>query len=247
MFNAIRDRLALRRWQKSEVGSALFHHGHEYFWKQGAIFGHFEHDSKHENCRQLHAVAIEILASSNPAIAARERIADYVTFCSRYLVIGMTAESKAQRPYADTPYITGMLRPHIREITEHVDDLGRIRFQEPDVSDDELADHCLLQASIAMFMFNGINLVRISIEKSGHASADWLGAFLQASMVHQEDDLRRSIGLPSILPQVTDSLVYMSFGTYVTGGEPDPLFAWCKDWPDRYLMGRGPLPEALTA
>jgi hypothetical protein len=126
---------------------------------------------------------------------------------------------------------------------DHIDDLGRIKFQEPSVTDDELAEHCLLQASIAIFMFNGLNLIRLNLEGDTQSSPDWLMAFLQASMVHQEDDLRQAIGLPSLLPQVTDGLVYMTFGTYVVDGHPDPLFAWCKEWPDRFLLGRGPLPQ----
>jgi hypothetical protein len=242
VFKAIKERLAIRRWQKSTLGDALQRHGHEYFWAEGAVFADFGEQDKLENCARLHGEAMTIMNSSDPFLAARERLADYVLTFAPLMAAGMPEEGKEERGYADTPYISGKLRPHISKIAEHIDELGRLRFDDPDISDEELANYCTTRATVLLFMCNGLNLVSIYLEDRVHSQSEWYKAFVQAALVSAEDAIRRDIGLDPLLPSSVDGLVYSSFMNYVVNGEPDPFYAWTKAFPDNYLLGKGSLP-----
>lgn len=243
MFQALRERRALKQWQKSELGQALRHHGHDFFWKDDAPFGYLDEEEKQKACVELHTKAINILSSPQPILAVREQLADHVLTFAQLMVAGMKEEDLEDRNYAGTPYISGKLRPHIRKIADHIDELGRQRFSDPDITDEEMADFCTARASFLLFYCNGLNMVSISVEDRANKRSEWFRAYVQAAMVAAEDGLRREIGLESLLPGSVDGLIYSSFTDYVINGEPDPFYSWTKVWPDYFLYGKGPQPK----
>jgi len=244
VFDSIKERLALRRWTKSTLGVALRDHGHEFFWHDNAPFAYLDEQVKLKHCAELHAAAMAILASENPLLAERERLAGYVHAFAELMVSGMPEDSKSERHYADTPYISGKLRPYIGRIADHIDELGRLRFEDPEISGEGLADYCTMRASLLLFYCNGLNLISIYVEDRANRHSEWYRAYIQAAMVWAEDSIREHLGLPSLLPTITGGLVYSSFMNYVTNGEPDPFFAWCRDFPEYYLLDHGPKPIA---
>lgn len=244
MFAALRERRALKKWQQSTIGQALQSHGHSYFFAEDAVFSFFEEEEKLQNCAHLHSIAMQIVSSDNPDLAVREQLANYVLTFAPLMAAGMPEEGKEERGYASTPYISGQLRPYISKVADHIDELGRLRFSEPDISDEELASYCTNRASLLLFFCNGLNLVSISLEDRVKKNGEWFAAFVEAAVIAAEDRIRRDIGLPSLLPGLVDGLVYSSFTDYVLNGEPDPFYAWTKAFPDKHLHGRGPLPSA---
>lgn len=243
MFQALRERRALKQWQKSELGQALRHHGHEFFWQDDAPFGYLNEDEKQKACVELHSKAINILSSPQPILAVREELAKYVLTFAELMVAGMREETKEDRIYSGTPYISGKLRDHISQIAEHIDELGRQRFSDPNITDEELADYCTARATFLLFYCNGLNMISIAVEDRASQRSEWFRAFIQAAMVFAEDDLRQKIGIDRLLAGPVDGLIYSSFMNYVINGEPDPFYTWTKEWPDHYLYGRGPQPE----
>jgi hypothetical protein len=243
LFSAFKERRALKKWQQSVIGQALQSHGHSYFYAEDAVFSFFEEDAKLQNCAQLHALAMEIVSSGNPVLAVREQLVNYVLTFAPLIAAGMPEKGKDERGYASTPYISGQLSPHISKIADHIDELGMLRFAEPDISDEELAFYCTNRASLLLFFCNGLNLISIAVEDRAKRSDNWFAAFIEASVISAEDTIRKDIGLPSLLPGLTDGLVYSSFSDYVAQGDQDPFFSWAKTWPDKFLHGHGPQPS----
>lgn len=244
LFHAIKERWALRRWQKSQLGKALQQHGYDFFWSEDAPFGYLGEQAKLKNCAELHAAAMSILASENPMLAGRERLGDYVHTFADLMVSGMRPDGKSGHElYSDSPYISGELRQHIEKIADHVDELGRLRFEDPDITCDELADFCTTRASLLLFYCNGLNMVSIYVEDRANRHGEWYRAYMQSAMVWAEDTIRSKLGLPSLIPGADGGLVYSAFMNHVLNGEPDPFYAWCRDFPDYYLWRHGPKPS----
>ena len=242
MFQAIKDWLALRQWRKSVIGDVLFRHGHSYFFAPDAPFAHFDEAVKVRHCAELHSQIAAVVAAENPIIAVRELLAEYVLTFAEFMAAGMPEEGKEERGYADTPYISGQLRAHISLIAGHIDELGRLRFEDSAISDEELANYCTEKASLLLFYSNGVNTVSIAIENRASQSGEWYRAFVEAALVAAEDRLREKIGLNSLLPGLVDGLAYSTFTDFVINGHEDPFFTWVKTFPDKFLHGRGPTP-----
>lgn len=242
MFQAIKEWLALRQWKKSVIGIALQSHGYDFFFAPDAPFSHLDQEVKVRHCAELHIQIARVVTAENPIIAVRELLADYVLTFAPLMAAGMPEDGKEDRGYADTPYISGQLRPHISRIADHIDELGRMRFEEPDLSDEELADYCTNRASLLLFYCNGVNTASIAIENRASQLSEWYQAFVQAALVAAEDELRRDIGLKSLLPGMVDGLMYSTFTDMVINGHPDPFFSWVKAFPDKFLHGRGATP-----
>jgi hypothetical protein len=243
MLQWFRERRALKQWQKSVMGEALRDHGHNFFWSDEAPFGYLDESQKLQHCAELHAAAIGIMGSENPIIACRERLAGYVEHFAQLMVIGMREDGKREHElYADSPYISGDLRPHIEEIIPHVDELGRLRFDDPDISLEEIGDYCTTRASLLLFYANGLNMLSIYLEDRALKKSEWYRAYIQAAMVAAEDLIREKTELPSLLPRSTGGLVYGMFTHYVINGEVDPFYTWTRAFPDWYLWRRGEKP-----
>ena len=242
MLQAVKEWLALRQWKKSVIGAALQSHGYETFFAPDSPFSYMDEDVKLRHCAELHTQIAKALTAQNSIIAVRELLAESVLGFARLMVVGMPELGKEERGYADTPYVSGQLRSHISLIADHIDELGRLRFDEPDISDEELADYCTRRASLLLFYSNGANLVSIAIEDRVARTSEWYRAYMEAALVAEEDRLRDAIGLKSLLPGPVDGLMYSAFTDMVINGQPDPFFAWVKAFPDKFLHGRGPAP-----
>lgn len=243
MFQSIREWLALRQWRKSVIGQVLHKQGYDFFFAPNAPFSYYDEEVKVRHCAELHSLTAQALSSDNPVITIRQLLSNYVWSFAQLMVAGLRDETKEERSYADTPFVSGKLRPHISAIADHIDELGKLRFDEPTISDEELADYCLNRASLLLFYCNGFNAVSIALENRASSPSQWYQAFVQADLVKAEDDLRQKIGLERLLPGPVDGLAYGMFAVYVEDGEPDPFFTWTKAFPDMYLFGRGPTPS----
>jgi hypothetical protein len=229
------------------MGEALRDHGHSFFWSDDAPFAHLDDDQKLKHCAELHAAAIGIMGSENPVIACRERMSGYVENFALLMVIGMRDEGKREvEVYADSPYISGDLRKHIEKIVPHVEELGQLRFDDPEITSEEIGDYCTARASLHLFYTNGLNMLSIYLEDRAHKKSEWYRAYTQAAMVAAEDSIRRKIELPSLFPPYAHGdLVYSMFMQYVINGDTDPFFSWTKTFPDWYLWQRGEKPNSI--
>ena len=243
MFQAIKEWRALRQWKKSIIGVALHRHGYDNFFASDAPFSYMDEAVKVRHCAELHAQVSNALSAENSLIAVRELLAEYVHAFAQLMVVGMPEQGKEDRGYADTPYISGQLRPYISQIAGHIDELGLLKFEQPDVSDEELADYCTNRASLMLFYSNGVNIVSIAIDNRSSRPSEWYRAFIEARLVADEDKIRQDIGLKSLLPGPVDGLTYSAFTDMVINGQADPFFAWVKAFPDKFLHGRGPAPQ----
>ena len=242
MFEAMKQRRAMRHWMKSEIGIALQQAGHEFFWNDGP-FSYLDEAQKIKHCQELHGKALAIYASESPMLAVREQLAEYVFLFAQLMVIGIKSDSKDDVESYDTPYISGKLHEHLEDIIPTVDELGRLRFDDPSIEVEEIRSYCTSRASLMLFYTNNLNMVSIAVEDRAARPSEWYKAFIQASMVAAEDDIRRDIGLPSLLSDKhVGGLIYSNFSDDVINGEPDPFFSWTKRWPEHYLLGKGPRP-----
>ena len=240
MFQAYKDRVALKRWQKSALGSALRDHGAASFWSESAPLSWFDDAEKTRHCIELHAIGMNIASSENPILSARAEMSRFVNDAAILSVISMTENAKLEHElFADSPFISGKLLQYIESVVEHLDELAKLRFDDAGLPTKDVASYCANRANLMLIYSNAMNLISIYLEQRANDPSEWYRAFMQSAMIVAEDGIRQKIKRPSLLPSPVASLVYSSFNDYVLSGEPDPFFKWCQSFPNYYLWKRG--------
>lgn len=243
MLDWLSNWLALRKWKKSDIGVALKHHCYSYLTAPNAPLGWMSDNAKQEQTQYIHQKFVDISTAANPFMAAREELCNHSILFAQFASIALTEDEKSVHEiYQDTPYISGQLHHHVEQIVEHFEELQRFKFDEPDATAEDLITFCNARSAILLFHCNGLNMIRMFIEGKESYDQDWFRAMIQALMVGEEDRWREHIGLPRLLPNTLDGLKYRMFFNQVMTDEPNPLFLWCKTWPDLYLYGHGPRP-----
>lgn len=241
MLDFLKEQVALWKLRRMPLVQAIRLHTEEYLHGQTALAS-FEAENKERLVRDLLQRVGAILRSENPIMACREALAEFTILFAQLQVHCLTEEEKAEQFYRDNPYISGQLWRHIRESSDHHDELARFKSEAPDLTDQQLVALANTRSAVALYYFNALNLVRMELGDRSEEK-DWFRPFVEACLVHEEHLLRQALGLPVLVPGMLGSFLYAGFVNYVLNGEPHPFVAWRRDFPDQYLAGQGPPPK----
>jgi hypothetical protein len=245
MLKFIKERVELWKFQRTPLAQAIQHHTQTY-WSLPSLAS-VDPKTKEklisEFCQRLGL----IYASPNPVMACRETLAECTLLFTQLQIHCLTESEKADNFYSANPYISGQIWRHVRQSSDHHDDMARWKFEDPEMTDEELIATANTRCALLLYYANGVNIVRRELGDFSEEK-DWFRPFVEACLVNEEHLLREKIGLPALVPdKMLGSLVYAGFLNYVLNGEQNPFFAWTRDFPDAYLAGEGPPPKLATA
>jgi hypothetical protein len=245
VLSYIKEQLALWRFKRSPLAQAIRAHTQEYFYGNTALSS-FNQESKERLIGDFCQKAGAVYLSPNPILACRETQAEYVLLFAQLQVLCLTEGEKLDQFYSGNPYISGQLWRHIREASEHHDELAKAKWETPDLTDEELVAFANARCALLLYYANGFNIVRRELGDMADQK-DWFRPFVEACLINEEHQIREKIDLPPLIPGALGSLVYSAFVNYVINGEPNPFFSWTRDFPDAYLAGEGPTPKLVAA
>jgi hypothetical protein len=227
LFKRLKEKKALREWQRSSLGRVLAAHVNEYFSKYPRFSG-MEADDKQETVGELFRQVAEVLQAENPGMKLRESLANLVLAFAEQ-VLCLTEEEKRGQVYADCPYISGELYRFIERAVPHVELLRELKWKNPEFSNENLVGVCNMRSGRILFYLNGLNHVRYEF-KDYDKQKDWFQPFLRAMLIWYEDNHRQKMGLPSLLPDEMDGLKHSTFMNMVVNGVVNPYYEWEKAW-----------------
>ena len=231
MFEALigkyKQRKATKEWSKSPLGQSLTLHTQEYFYGKIASLSGKSQGAKDEIIADFCEKVFSIDQADNPFLKLRELLATYVVALTRLQVLCLTEEEKAGQFYADCPYISGELHHHIRALSDHNEELKRLKWSHGNLTDAELVGVCNIRSAVLLYYVNGLNIVRM-IKGDRDKPKDWFCPFLRSMLIWDEDTCRRQIELPSLLPRSLEALEHSTFMNMVVDGYQNPLYEWEK-------------------
>lgn len=245
MLNYLREQVGIWRFKRTPLARAIQLHTQEYMHGQSALTS-FNQENKERLVGEFCKRASAILSAPNPIIACREALAEFTLLFAQLQVHCLKEEEKSEQFYRANPYISGQLWRHIRDSSDHHDELARFKWETPDLTDDELVALANTRCAVALYFVNGFQIVRSHLGDRSEEK-DWFRPFVEACLVNEEHQLREALGLTVLVPGALGSLIYGGFLNYVINGEPHPFYAWARDFPDAYLAGEGPPPQLAVA
>lgn len=244
MLNFLKEQIALWRFKRTPLAQAIRYHTQEYF-SLPSLAG-FRPENKERLVADFCQRISLIYQSQNPVRTCREALAEYTLLFTQLQVHCLNEYEKADQFYSDSPYVSGQIWRHIRQSSDHHEELARWKWEDPELTDEDLLAAANTRCALYLYYANGMNMVRMELGDRSEAK-DWFRPFVEAMLVNEEHQLRDKLGLPVLVPGPLGSLIYAGFLNYVLNGEQHPFFAWTRDFPDTYLAGEGPLPELAGA
>lgn len=236
MLSFLRDQVALWKLKRTPLAKAIRAHTQDYFHDRSVLTGFSEQAKERlvaDFCKQVSLV----LGSANPIQACREALANYTLLFTQLQVHCLKPAEKEVQFYRGNPYISAELWPHIRQTSDNHDELARYKWETPDLTDDDLIHMANTRCALFLYYANGLNMVRIELGDSS-LEKDWFRPFVEACLVNEEHQLREKIGLPALLPDPVDALIYASFLNFVLNGHQHPFFEWARAFPEAYSSER---------
>ncbi|ASS60403.1 hypothetical protein CHR56_38405 (plasmid) [Rhizobium leguminosarum bv. viciae] len=92
-----------------------------------------------------------------PCTSARPTYAEVLRWRhnARFQVLCLTEEEKAAAFYRENPFISGELHRQVRAVAAKNDDLGRLLWDDPKISDDDLVGFANGECDKALYFANG--------------------------------------------------------------------------------------------
>ena len=245
MLKFIREQVELWKFQRTPLAQAIRQHTQEYF-HGGSALTSFTQENKEKLVADFCQRVSLIYQSENPVLACRELLAEYMLLFAQLQVHCLKENEKAEMFYGENPYISGQLWRHIQESSDHHEELARYKWEDPELSPEDLVGIANTRCALYLYYVNGMNIVRNALGDESK-DKDWFRPFVEAMLVNEEDHLRRKLDLPELVPGHLGALRYSVFLNYVVDGEQHPFFTWCREFPDSYLAGEGPTPKLRSA
>ncbi len=233
MLDFLKGWIARRRWERSDIGIMLKMHTQRFFVGDGPL-AYLPQPQKLRIATRFYDQVAAIGKSTNGFLDLRQALGEAVLHYARFQVLALKEDEKGDMPYGGNASISGALHHHIREASAHDEYLGRLVFEDPSLTDEDLIGYANRECVIALYQANGFNLIRIDSE--GKSERDWYKPFVEAMLVYEEDNVRTMIGLAAVLPEAQDAVSYSYFFNAVVSGEPNPLFSWSRTYPDHELV-----------
>ncbi|MBY5329564.1 hypothetical protein [Rhizobium leguminosarum] len=225
-----------RKWEGSVLGQALAQHTQKFFYG-GTMLTSLPQEQKERLITRFYEQVASVGQSPTGLLDLRKVLAEWVAHYARFQVLALTEAEKASSFYSENPYISGELHHHIRQAAEKNDDLARTIWGNANTTDGDLISQANTECAVAIYYANGLNMVRL--ESGDRTERDWFKPFVEAMLIYEEDNVRTEIGLPRLLPEDQDGVIYSGFFNQVVAGEPNPFFTWSRACPDYYLSTRG--------
>jgi hypothetical protein len=218
-----------RDFSNSLLGKSLHKHTQEYF--QNPRLSAFKEESKIKIIEDFSNQIIGICQTENPLLAMREALAGYSFEYIKFHILALNEKDKDIHYGKDCMDISGQLYKHIDKATDCQDDLRELKWKHPDIKNEELISFCNTRSVLYLYYVNGLNYVRLEF-KDYDEEKDWLKPFLKSMAIYEEDNIRKHIGLPSLLSGKFDGLMHSTFANFVMSNCKNPYFEWemaCKN------------------
>ena len=242
LLDYAKAQIGVWNFKRSPLGQALRAHTQQFFYSNDTL-SWMSPENKLKHPQQLMTDLVNAQQAASPALALREKLAEYVIIFCQHTALCLKEGEKAGQSYAANPYISGKLHEHIVEAAKHNEELAEFIWKEGrNVSADELISVANTRSALCLYYANGLNMARIAIGDTD-PDKDWYKPFVEAMLVWEEGTYRQKLGLPQLVSGLVGTLPYSTYLNYVVDGELNPFYTWVKNWPDRYLAGEGPVPE----
>lgn len=217
-----------RKFYKTDEGKKIAEIIREYMGGNTALAKTSEQFKK-ERLDETFSVLQKIDNSENPFMTLREALADQVVSCAYFSVLTMSKEDGFA---SEGHYISGELWQHIGELSKHNELVKRVVWDTgQEWADNDVIDLCNLRKDVHLFNIRVLNVYREKMKDTGQ-NKDWLNPFLKCMCIWQEDTYRKTISLPSLLPNALDALKYSTFMNMVTNGVHNPLYEFEQKYPN---------------
>ena len=222
---------AIKEWKKSPVGQALANHTDAFLYGDTLLSSHND-EYKKKIIYDFYQKVFSVPQAENPFIHLRELIASYVIRYAYFQVICLKETEKKASCYADCPYISAELYKNIKLIAAKHDVLCELKREDNDLTDEDLISICNAKSSLNLYYANGMNLVRADLNDLSptNPKKDWFRPFTTSMLIWEEDNIRKKIGLPSLLTDSSDAFKYSSFMNLVIKGHEKPYYEWEATW-----------------
>jgi hypothetical protein len=219
------DTIASTDWPASTLGHALALHTREYFHADAGALSSLTDEIKQTLIEGLYQEIDEICNAENPFLACRERLAHYVSEWAELQVLCLTEEGKPQLHDGDSPYISGELHHRLFELIEHNRFIGELNLDSLFESTEEIILALNTRSATLLYYANGLNMIRIQSGDSIEGK-DWYQPLCRSMLISSEDEYRKKIELPSLLPKFLDGIIHGLFAEFVVNGHGNPYCEW---------------------
>ncbi|GAB1266722.1 hypothetical protein [Aurantivibrio infirmus] len=232
MFNELIEnykvKKAIKKWKNSSIGGALVKHSQDFFSNSGYL-SHFTEENKQNIILDLYQKVFELSDKENPFLSMRKILADSVCGYAQYKVLCVTEEEKSTQFYSDCPYVSCELKNKLIEYSAYDDELGELVWKDNSFTSEDLISFCNVRSIVYLYYVNGLNYVRAEF-KDVDNQKDWFRPFIKAMLIWEEEQVRKKLKLPSLLPNTLDALRYSTFMNMVISGDKNPYYEFEKEW-----------------
>jgi hypothetical protein len=176
---------------------------------------------------ELLTEVVKIHEAQDKVGLCRELLADAVLKRAKLEVLVQDATAEDVTGLRALGFVSGKLKPLVREIVEADTDLRQWMYGVAAQVDEETAWNAVLTRYwIDAWRAEVFNACRVALkDNNALPGRDWYRPFLHAMCAWEEDNYRRLLELPSLLPNNADgieALKYSTFLNFVLDGERYP-------------------------
>ena len=191
----------------------------------------WDEESKAQHIGAFYEKVFSLLNQDNAHVKFREELASAVIAYAQLQVLCLKPEEKADLFYADAKYVSGELFRHIRACCAHNEDMGKLLWEVPDMSDEDLVAVANTRSLVWMYQAYGWNLVRSAFHERVVPGKDWFNPFVLSMMIFAEDRYRADVGLPSLFAADDfGAIEHSTFMNLVVNCAEHPLYEWEKNY-----------------
>lgn len=192
------------------------------------LSGHTE-EFKQYLIDSLEQMIQEIFSAESPVLEFRKIFSSLSLELAAYNVLALTEEEKeVMDDLVKVPWISGELHYKLPALSEHFEELKRIRF-ENNILDDDLHDFCYAQGGKLMFYCNGLNYLRYDLGDT-FENRDWVRPLLVANMIWWENYFRSCLNMEDQGLNMALGTTYCKFSEYVFLGAENPFYEFVRFW-----------------
>ncbi len=202
----------------------------DHYLSENTILGSHSESFREQLREEMYESARLIYSAENPFSKCREKLGAYaVDFADWQVLCLKRGDIASDDQFRSSPYISGRLYLHIRDCAAYSTELAEFLARTSDAADDDLITWANARTCAFLYLMSCANIMRGDLGDFARAKpgtgADWLGPFVRSMLIWKEDDYRRKVGLPSMLPSEL-AWRHSTFLTYVSEGVRDPLTHW---------------------
>jgi hypothetical protein len=224
LFEALKQRYALYKFKRTPVAGALRLHTQTYF--KDTLLRSMSWEAKEKHIGDFMRRVGAMFLTTNPFLAYREELASAAYAYADLQVLCLKPEEKTD--VLDSPYISGELYRHLRALKDHHDEIARILWQHPEITDEELIATLNAETVLCLYHLNGLNIIRGEIEhRVLDDPKDWFKPLVKSTLIFAENHHRNQLGLPSLCDEIgIRALEHATLMDFVRNGHQQPLFEW---------------------